>query len=101
MKLLEVFGIERRGVGRNHGEHGLHKAAHGRHHLREFVVGFGVEAGVAAGGAGGFCGIIYAPKGGTPWHPWKKSLVKENFETRGREDQVAGKLPTEEGSRGR
>ncbi len=48
VQLLEIFGIERGGIGRNHREQRLHEATHGRHHLREFVVGLGVEAGVAA-----------------------------------------------------
>src|SRR5260370_17703632 len=34
VQLLEIFGIECGGVRPNHGKKGLHKAALGRHHLR-------------------------------------------------------------------
>ncbi len=44
VKLLEIAGLQSGGVGRNHREQRLHEAADRRHHLREFVVGFGVDA---------------------------------------------------------
>jgi hypothetical protein len=44
VQLLQILRIQRGRVRRNHGEHGFHEAAHGRHHLREFVVRLSVKA---------------------------------------------------------
>jgi hypothetical protein len=86
VELLEIFRIERGGVGRNHREHGLHEAAHGRHHLREFVVGFGVEAGMTANVADGFRVVVHAPEIIPAGHGGEGAVERQDFQA------VAGKV---------
>ncbi len=89
VELLEVFGIERGGIGRNHGEHGLHEAAHRRHHLREFVVGFGVETRMAADVADGFRVIVHAPEVVAAGHGGKGAVKRKNLEAVARKIEFA------------
>src|SRR5437016_10629212 len=89
VKLLEVLWIERGGVRRHHGEHGLHEAAHRRHHLREFVVGFGVEAGMAADVADGLGVVVHAPEVVAAGHGGKGAIKRKNLEAVAREIEFA------------
>ena len=96
VKLLEVFRIERRGIGRNHREHGLHEAAHGRHHLGEFVVRLGVQAGVAANVADGFGVVVHAPEVVTTGHGRERAIEGQNFQTVTREIEFTDDFWTKE-----
>src|SRR5438552_13511050 len=89
MELLEIFGIERGGIGRNHREHRLHEAAHRGHHLGEFVVGFGVEAGVAANVADGLSVIVYAPEIIAAGHGRERAVEREDFQAVARKIEFA------------
>ena len=95
MELLEIFGIERGGIGRNHREQGLHEAAHGNHHLGEFVVGLGVEAGMSTNVADGFGVIVYAPQVIAVGHGRKCAVEREDFQTVTRKIEFANDLGTE------
>src|SRR5580704_7277206 len=96
IQLLEIFGIERGGVGRDHGEHGLHETAHGRHHFGEFVVGFGVQAGVTANIADGFGVIVNAPEVVAAGHGRKSAVERKNFEAVTREIEFTNDFRAEE-----
>src|SRR5713101_8906798 len=85
VKLLEVLRIERGGIGRNHRENGLHETAHGRHHLRKFIVGLGIDAGVAANVADGFGVIVHAPQIVAVRHRSKSAVERKNLQTVARE----------------
>src|SRR5229473_8605734 len=89
VELLEIARIESSGVGGNHGEHGLHEAAHRRHHFREFVVGFGVEAGVAANVADGFGVVVHAPEVVAAGHGREGAVEREDFQAVAREIEFA------------
>jgi len=89
MQLLEIFGIERGGIGRNHRQHRLHEAAHRGHHLGEFVVGFGVEAGVAANVADGLSVIVYAPEIIAAGHGRERAVEREDFQAVARKIEFA------------
>ena len=79
MKLLEIARFERRGVRRNHGQHRLHEAAHRRHHLREFVVGFGVDAGMAANFALRARVIVHSPEVISIGHRRERAIERQDF----------------------
>src|SRR5437762_11603860 len=96
MELLEIFGIERGGIGRNHREQGLHEAAHGNHHLGEFVVGLGVEAGMSTNVADGFGVIVYAPQVIAVGHGRKCAVEREDFQAVMRKIEFANDLGAEE-----
>src|SRR5580700_2599980 len=80
MELLKILGIQRGGIWRDHGEHGLHESAHRRHHFGKFVVGLGVEAGMAADFALGFGVVVDAPEVVAVEHGGKGTVEGENFE---------------------
>src|SRR5206468_9748632 len=89
MELLEIFGIERGGIERNHREHRLHEAAHRGHHLGGFVVGFGVKAGVAANVADGLSVIVYAPEIIAAGHGRERAVEREDFQAVARKIEFA------------
>ncbi len=89
VQLLQIARIERGGIGRDHGEHGLHEAAHRRHHLGKFVVGFGVNAGVAANFADGLGVIVHAPQMIAIGHGRESAIERQNFETVARKIKLA------------
>src|SRR5258708_3082873 len=91
---LEIFGIERGGVGRNHREQWFNEAAHGRHHLREFVVGFGVETGVAANVADGLGVVVDAPEIVAAGHGRKGAIEGKDFQTGARKIEFANNFGT-------
>src|ERR1700686_3854459 len=80
VELLEILWIQRGGIRRNYGEHGLHEAAHRRHHFGEFVVGFGIEAGVAANFALRFGVVVDTPEVVAIEHGGKGAVERKNFE---------------------
>ena len=86
MELLEILRIQRGGIRRDHRKHGLHEAAHRRHHFGEFVVGFGVEARVAANFALGFGVVVDAPEVVAIEHGGKGTVERKDFEA------VVGKI---------
>ena len=61
-QLHQFAWVQRRRVGRNHAEDGLHEAAHRLHRLAEFIVGFGVNARVAGNFAMRLAVIVHAPQ---------------------------------------
>ena len=96
MELLEIFGIKRRGIGRNHREQGLHEAAHGSHHLGEFVVGFGVNAGMTANVADGFGVVVYAPEVIAARHGRERAVERKNFQAVARKVEFTNDFGTKE-----
>src|SRR5450432_1077086 len=97
MELLEVARIKRGGIGRHHGEHGLHEAAHRRHHLRKFVVSLGVNARVAANFADGFGVVVHAPEVIAVGHGRKGAVERQNFETVSWKVELADDFRTQQG----
>ncbi len=89
VKLLEVARVERGRIGRDHRQHRLHEATHRRHHLREFVVGFGVEAGVAANFALGARVVVHAPEIVAVEHRRERAVERKNFEAMARKVEFA------------
>src|SRR5207247_1869948 len=96
MELLEIFGIERGGIGGNHREQGLHEAAHRSHHLGEFVVGLGVEAGMSADVADGFGVVVYAPQVIAAGHGRKRAVEWEDFQAVARKIEFTNDLGAKE-----
>ncbi len=91
-QLHQVFGIERRGVGRHHGEDGLHEAAHLQHGLAELLVGFGVELGVARDFAARLAVIVDAPEIVAVGHGSERTVERQNFEPVARQIEFANDL---------
>ena len=78
--------MQRGGVGRHHGEDGLHEAAHLHHRLAEFVVGFGVELGMAGDLAARLAVIVDAPQVVAVGHRRERAVERQDFES------VAGQI---------
>src|SRR5216683_2990304 len=96
IEALEVARVQRGGIGRDHGENGLHEAAHRGHHLGEFVVGFGVDAGVAADFALRAGVIVHAPEVIAVEHWGEGAIEGENFQAVAREIEFANDFGTQE-----
>ena len=91
-QLHQVFGIQRRRVGRHHREDRLHEAAHLQHRLAEFVVGFGVELGVARNFAPRHAVIVDAPEVIAVGHRREGSVERQNFKAVTRQIELANDL---------
>ena len=78
-QLHQVFGIQRGGIGRHHGEDRLHEAAHLQHRLAEFVVGLGVELGVARNLAPRHAVIVDAPQVVAVGHGREGAVERQDF----------------------
>ena len=89
VKLLEIAGLESRGIGRDHREQRLHEAAHRRHHFGKFVVGFGVDAGMAANFA--LCAgvVVHAPEVVAIGHGSEGAVEGKDFEAVARKIELA------------
>ena len=80
MELFEIARVQRGGIGRNHREQRLHKAAHRGHHLREFVVGLGIKSRVAPNLALRAGMIVHAPQVIAVEHRRESAVERQNFQ---------------------